>query len=137
MPESKTGTKSNQVVKNKSRYEKLKESNSDLVDLPELDQLEYIVGWIDEVGLYEHGMNGPIPIAWSSIYHWSVLTQTMLAHWEAIMIKDLSIAYCNQYHKSSSPNEPPPYAPVVFDRDQVSSRVLKLFRSHSKYRKKR
>ena len=121
----------------KSRLEKLKESKSNLVDMPEVDSMHYILDYLSEAGLYEQGMNGPMPLSWREIQSWSELTGTVIAAWESNMIRELSVVYCNQYHKSSDPNEPPPYTDIKASSESIDSRVLKMFRSHSKYRKKR
>jgi len=138
VPEAKQNAKGNQVVHDrKTRYEKLKDAKSNLINLPEIDELSYILDWTGEAGLYENGANGPMPLSWTEIKAWAELMGMLVAPWEAALIRELSTAYCSQYHKSSSPTEPPPYAELEIDRDSVSTRVLKLFRSHSKYRKKR
>ena len=83
------------MAERKGDYEKAEKHRSEL-DGPELPkEAEYIVGAFYEVGPCGYGASGVVPLSFSELRSWSILTETDLKSWEASLLRTLSKIYCN------------------------------------------
>lgn len=80
------------------------------IQMPDITQLEHLKRWIVELGIYGYGVNGCIPLPFQEIQAWNELTMAGARPKEVMVLRDLSRAYCGQYHKSDV-KCPPPYKP--------------------------
>jgi hypothetical protein len=86
-----------------SRLEKFDENAEELQYEPEAYST-YIINIANSIGLYLNGGYGPIPITWTEILSWSILTKTKITPWEACLIMKLSKAFVSQLSISKNPS---------------------------------
>jgi len=77
--------------------------------MPKVYEGRNLTVWLNELRYTGSGFNGPVPLTWQEIDAWARMTQTELTPNEALILSELSGAYCSQYHKSSDINEIAPY----------------------------
>lgn len=70
---------------------------------------EYLLAFFMEVGPSVSTGMGMAPIGFSDIEAWRNLTETNLTPWDALMLRQMSRAYVNQYAESRDPRCPAPY----------------------------
>lgn len=98
MPDKETKTD-----RRENRATRLENIDPDALTLPEIETHQRLITWLDEIGYYASGANGPVEIPWTEIQAWSQMTGTEITQKEALALKSLSRAYVGQYHKSSDP----------------------------------
>lgn len=107
--------------------EQLKEVNEELeLSLPEC-KAESLVLLFYEAGMYENTINGVAPLSWTEIQNWLSATKRQLTVWEIDTIREMSKAYCSEYHASKSKHSAPPW---ISDEDaykEQQARNLELF----------
>lgn len=78
-----------------------------------------------EFGPCAHGMGGPVPVPFAEIEAWARVTNTELPGHEALLLRQLSRDYCEQYHKSDEPSCPAP----LFDGEDSKKQAADSFRA--------
>lgn len=114
----------------RSRYSTLKSTDSPLCELPTVESHGHLLRWLVELGITGHGMSGPIPLSWSDVFAWSMLTGTDVPPDEVLQLMQLSRTYCEQFSASKDPTCPSPIQPQSTDDalnnqfEQILSQVL-------------
>lgn len=75
-----------------------------------------------DLGMAGTGGMGAAPLSWAEMAEWQRLTAHRLQPWEARAIRQASVQYVNQLHRSTDPACPPPWAadPTDEDRQRVA-----------------
>jgi hypothetical protein len=96
---------------------------------PDPGPLGYLLEYLQEIGPATVNGNIPAPVSWQEIQAWQKLTGINLEAFEALIIRELSRTYAEQYVKSEKIECPPPWMNTAADKAAVSERVKRLFRS--------
>lgn len=116
----------------KSRLDDLRDRGG-VPDLPDIDDLEYLVKVLERCGVCKSGFNGVEPLNSVDVMEWQRGTKYPLSGWEFQAIIDASRAYCSQYHQSKDPLTPAPYrSKIDFNRSVISDKLTSAFRSRIK-----
>ena len=91
--------------------------------MPPIDGGEYIYNWLDELGMCAHGINGPVPISFTEVSHWSNVTSTDIESWEAGLLVKLSKQYTYQTNISSKKDCEAPF------QNEVTVEYMKAVRA--------
>ena len=81
--------------------------------MPNIDGLEYIAEWLDELGYVNAGASGAIPLTHSDLKSWLELTDTEITGWEISVLIKLSRQYCYQSNISDSKEAEAPFKAEV------------------------
>lgn len=99
---------------------------------PELEDAEYLVTLLDEVGGVSQSGMGIAPVSWQELYAWLSVTNTEMSNWEITTLKAMSNAYCYALNESEDPAFPAPYTPEeAFDGVKLESKLLSILRAYS------
>jgi hypothetical protein len=120
----------------KTRHTLLKEHDSPLVQLPDVED-GFIVEWMNEVGWYQVGMSGLIPITWTELNAWATMTSTNVTPSESILMMNLSKAYVGQFNQSDDRNTPAPFTEVQISQEQLGNKLKAILRNQSANRPKK
>ena len=129
-PEQKTAGRGNQAKEAKSRYETLRELDPDSpsLELPTVEGYAHLLTDITELGYCTSAGFGQAVLSYQEIYSWSCLTGTAVTAWEAVTLRRLSRAYCEQVARSKVAACPPPWTPVVEPTPELRDKVDSFFR---------
>jgi len=121
----------------RTRYELLKDKDSDLLNLPEVQNAEYIIEYLFEVGPSMSNGMGLCPISYTEIKAWMDATKTECSPWDVNMIRHLSRVFISQHHESEKENCPAPFNYIVENdienaRKQIDSQLRNIFASRKK-----
>lgn len=133
MPDKNNSNKKNK----KTRWEILKQSNSELIKMPELEHGEYLVSFLFEIGPLKNNGFGFSPLSYSDIKDWAIMTKTNISSWESRMLVFMSLCYVAQYNNSSDPVCPPPYIEKKEIQNEIRANVDNKFKMLLRSRKKR
>ena len=95
--------------------------------MPEIDTHQRVIQWLDEIGFYVAGANGPQVLPWVEIAAWSEMTQTAITPTEAALIRRLSSEYVSQYFRSSDPIAPDPTTNATYDTLMAAANIEAAF----------
>ncbi len=104
--------------------------------MPDAGDAGYLIEFLLEIGPANSGQSGPEPISWPDILAWQQATQTELTGQELVQLRELSKAYCSQYHVSKKPDCPAPATDFVVDHEKLGNRIKETFRAFNASRKK-
>ena len=106
--------------------------------MPNVEGLEYLLGYWQSVGRYSAGAMGPIPLSATEIQAWQKGTRTELMPWEFTAILEMSRGYISMLFEGQKPESTPPFGDPVreFDRDLVGKKVSNAFKAFLQARKK-
>ena len=104
------------------------EYKSELGTMPPLERNVFIPSWLNEIGYFQHGAMGMVPLNHSEIMAWRMNTGTRVEPEDVNMLILLSKIYVNQYRKSADRDEPPPTVVQVQDKAALSGRIKGAFR---------
>jgi hypothetical protein len=110
-----------------SRAEKLQSISPSSLKMPEIETHQRVIQWLDEIGFYVSGANGPQVLPWTEIAAWSEMTQTAITPSEAILIRKLSSEYVGQYFKSADPIAPDPTTDASYDTLMAAANIEAAF----------
>jgi hypothetical protein len=77
--------------------------------MPPLDEAEYLVEHLWEVGPTMAAGAGAGPVTFQEMTAWQEMTGVDLEPWEARILRQLSLDYLSESHKAESPDRLPPY----------------------------
>ena len=121
-----------QNTEKQTRYALLKGHNSELAEMPELKHSHHILRWLDEVGYYTFGANGILPITHTEIMAWQSNVCEKIEPEEALLLRELSSEFVNQFNKSKDRNEPAPVVKEIKDKAVLSAQIKEMRRRHNK-----
>jgi hypothetical protein len=101
---------------------------SELGRMPELNRNGFMIAWLSEIGYYQHGAMGIMPLTHTEVMAWRSNTGTIIEPEDANMIMLLSKIYVGQYRKSSDRDEPPPSVIQVQDKIALGNKIKGAFR---------
>ena len=135
VPDTNTRNKRNE----RTRYELLKDKNSELLNLPEVNYAEYLIDYLFEVGPSMSNGMGLCPISYQEISSWLQTTKTECNSWDVNVIRHLSKVFINQYHESIKVDCPPPYHYMVENnmeeiRKGIDDKIKSVFANKIKKR---
>ena len=115
----------------RNRYQRFESIDPEAPELtpPELDGEEYLVNLLHEAGPVGSNGYGVEGLKWSEIHSWIATTGLFLCPWECVLIKEMSEAYASEFNKSNGKETPPPYKVITLSREEVSSKVMDVFKS--------
>lgn len=146
----------------KSRREQLAsgsiESKSYLLEMPDIEDCEYLLDLWHEAGTVGHTGMGICGLDWKEIGPWAdkcyshavvqylptendqsipvTLQECFLSVWELLVIKSLSSAYASEYSQASDVDRPAPYVSVAdleeLDRPAIANKIGSILRSRMK-----
>ena len=92
---------------------------------PEIKRNGFLLTWLSEIGYYQHGAMGIIPISQMDIMAWRSNTGTIVDPEDVNLLMLLSKIYVGQYRRSSDANEPPPTdeEPSEADLKEIQRRI--------------
>lgn len=112
----------------KSRRERFEADGVEL-EMPPCDAA-YLVGYLFEIGPSLAAGMGAGPITHGEIFAWQRNTGIELDAWQARVLRQLSIEYCNESHDASQPDRPAPWAECpyakVVQANQLKDSLRKL-----------
>lgn len=120
-----------------TRIERYKATESTLLTMPDLEEEYYLVELWREIGMFQHGASGAIPLEWGEIKAYCDLTGVCLDPWEATTIRDLSKSYVSMLYQAREPNCKPPYVTSEYEDRRAKSQedLAKLKQSVSSSKK--
>lgn len=80
------------------------------IKMPPVDHYEHIVNWFLDIGPATAGMTGNVPISYTEIANWLLLTGTEATTFEIESLVKMSKQYCYQSAISEDINCAPPFA---------------------------
>lgn len=101
---------------------------SELGTMPVLERNVFIPAWLAEIGFYQYGAAGMIPISHTDIMAWRSNTGTRVDPEDVNLLILLSKIYVGQYRKSSDRDEPPPTVTQIQDKNALGNRIKSAFR---------
>ena len=102
-------------------------------DLPEITAGQYLLGWLTSIGMARTGISGAVPVDFTEIMAWQVLTGHALTHWEAETLHALSVHYANTLNASRQKSAQAPYVREHSGSDDDSvARFLSVIRRTAK-----
>lgn len=107
----------------------LAESEGETPDynLPCIEEADYLVGMIAEIGEAKSHGQSLVQIEWQDILSWIEVTGAQISPGEAEAMKSLSGAYVSQYYQSLDSGSVSPVAPRQANREAVASKMHSLF----------
>lgn len=96
--------------------------------MPEIDWGHHLLDSLFEFGPASHGISGPVPVSFAEIEAWSRTTHTNLPGYEALQLRQLSVDYCTQYHKSDGKQCAAPGEGVESKRARISRQLAEFCR---------
>lgn len=81
--------------------------------MPPLDRSSYLLRWLLDLGLFEHGANGPVAISNKEVIAWQELSGNEVHPWEASLLRKASSDYVGGVLEFQDPNLPQPWVPPV------------------------
>lgn len=106
-----------------SRGQRIKDDGGSL-PTPEV-RAQYLVHWLKDLGIADHGFNGPVPVSAQEITAWAKGMGIRLKPWEFRALKQASQAYVGRYH---SEDVKPPLGQVddLSNADVIDQRLSKM-----------
>ena len=133
VPDHKNNGKQNE----RTRYEILKDKQSELITLPEIEYGEWIIEYLMEIGPAGSNGMGLCPICYTEINAWINTTKTEVSPWDVNMIRHLSRVYVSQYNDSKDKNAPAPYHYTEKSEEEIRTDVVKGFKQLVKMKRKK
>jgi len=95
--------------------------------LPAVGELEYIVGWLIEMGEAQQTGNGLIANTWQELEAFSKLFEIRMSWFELNTMRRLSVAYVNEYHRANGNDCQMPCIDIESMKSNVENKVKSLF----------
>lgn len=98
---------------------------SPFLELPDLEDADYIVEWWHEAGTISQGGMGISPLTWQEIRAWRLENELHLENFELQMIRAMSSEYCGEYNAGSEKGREAPYSvsEEKVDRVAISNKI--------------
>lgn len=97
--------------------------------MPEVENSEYLIEYLLEIGTSMASGFGVTPLTWTEIYSWQQLMSIELTGWELTQIMTLSRVFSANYAKFDEKDFPTPYTVEEFDREAASQGIGNALRS--------
>jgi len=110
----------------KARMESIRESGGE-VELPDLETVEYLAAWWQDIGMVESGGMGQIPLSSGEVIAWATGTGRHLTPWEFSTLRQMSRAYLQMAQEAEQWTCPAPYGSGTWDRQVVQDRLRQVF----------
>ena len=105
--------------------------------LPPMGPMPELIEYLFAAGPVEHSGMGFSPLSWVELLAWQDATGVSLDPFEAQAVRDLSLAYVDQYERGKAATCPPPWIdPEYVDRQGVGKKILSQFRAFQQRRQK-
>jgi hypothetical protein len=127
VPESKDSARADSAEL--SRRERI-ECDGGEIEMPPLDQGEYLIGYLYEVGPTVAAGMGAGPVTFAEMAAWQAARGFELEPWEARLLRRLSVDYLAESHRATQRDCQPPWGGSVAVRvshDRAAARALELF----------
>lgn len=95
--------------------------------MPDPGPLEYLLGYLAEIGEAEISGGHLSIIGWRTMQAWADMTGVRLTAGEALGLRRLSSAYVSQYYQSESSSCAAPHLATIPAREEVASKMKSLF----------
>lgn len=112
-----------------SRRERI-ERDGDEIEMPPVDQGEYLIGYLYELGPTVATGMGAGPITFAELVAWQAARGFEIEPWEARLLRRLSVDYLAESHRATQRDCQPPWGGSVAVRvshDRAAARALELF----------
>lgn len=90
--------------------------------MPEVNSGFYLIGWLNELGLANYGLNGVIPLTFVDLQAWQTMTGRNVNPWESKTLITLSRQYCAQMNASGKKGCEAPFAAEITNDDMIRVR---------------
>jgi hypothetical protein len=120
----------------KTRIEIL-ESKKEKGFLPEIEDAEYVIDLLFEIGPVMHSGGGVVPLTFTEMQSWSLITGVFLTAWEALTIRRLSVEFARESTLSKNPERPAPWSIGVTDRASVADGIEEAFKKFAEEQKRK
>lgn len=94
---------------------------ADALEMPPLDWGDHLIGWLFEVGPGNDGK----PITWGEIEAWKNMTGTIVAPFEALALRSLSVDYIGELFSAKSPDRARPHGNKAVENSQSLKNALR------------
>ena len=102
-----------------------RKDNDAKIELPEIEDAEYLVMLLHEAGTVIYTGMAATPLSWQELQSWLGCTHRVLNNWELFAIKEMSHAYAIEYSHANDADREAPYSEhsEEFDRVAVADKV--------------
>lgn len=127
MPDAAAGARAESVKL--SRRERIERDGGE-IEMPPVDQGEYLIGYLYEMGPTVAAGMGAGPVSFAELVAWQAARGFELEPWEARLLRRLSVDYLAESHRATQRDCQPPWGgsiAVRISHDRAASRALDLF----------
>lgn len=96
------------------------------MNLPAIKWGGHIIESLMEMGPADQG---PSPVTFREIEAWARMTRVEIPGWEALMLREMSIVYCQELAAASAPDRPEPARPIS-SREAVAEKFRAAIAQH-------
>jgi hypothetical protein len=111
------------------------EKQGRLIRLPEIFECSHLINWVAEMGLYAHGMNGPVTLSHTEIDAWVRLSDIQIRPEEVAILRRISNTFCSFYHTCDNDTPEPmgdELTPEEVKQQQAAMRKARRMRVNNK-----
>lgn len=112
-----------------SRRERIERDGGE-IEMPPVDQGEYLIGYLYEMGPTVSAGMGAGPVSFAELVAWQAARGFELEPWEARLLRRLSVDYLAESHRATQRDCQPPWGgsiAVRISHDRAAARALDLF----------
>lgn len=110
-----------------NRYQSFVHRNGYAPGMPDIGWGDHVLADFFECGPVLEAGEGKVPLSYSEIACWAVLTGAEVTPWQANAMQHLSRVYLSQFYAAANPSCPQPWTDGFVDREKVASATKGLF----------
>lgn len=110
-----------------TRREQYRRKHGEDPPMPEVEYADHLIGYLFEFGPATATGAGLSPVGFAEIDAWSTLTGTPVTSWEALALREMSMAYVTMSHDAQEVSCPNPYRQAPSDPQDIADEMDKQF----------